>query len=381
MLTDDQRQAIREFVDLRDVYLDLVDRPLLRGKCCRCPNPSHDDVIPSASIDATGWHCHACGSKGDAIGLVQLVTGCTFAEAANTVLSRLGDRLAARGITQPAAPGGLHLRDTTKYLTPPSEARIEAMRRVWQVVAGSLRHNSLCAGWLESRGLDVATAIELGCTDWRRVGWELERELARWPDQLRAESGLYGSGGRVWWPLANLLETDNHGLAIPCHHPIASWPIAYRWRWTRPERVGPRQVKAHAMFGPVYPVGLRTHGQLLPSAIGASISTVFLCEGEPDWLAVHTAVASQPRWRDAIAAVSICDVAGGLKNEVIASINPKARIILAVHDNAATATMQRDFLHLVPGGRGKLALVPESQDLNDKLQAGTLVQWMREVLG
>lgn len=381
MLTDAQRQAIREFVDLRDVYLDLVDRPLLRGKCCRCPNPSHDDIIPSASIDATGWHCHACGSKGDAIGLVQLVTGCTFAEAADTILSRLGDRLASGSIKPPAAPGGLYLRDTTKYLAPPSELRIEAMLRVWQVVAGSLHHNSLCAGWLEARGFDVATAIELGCTDWRRVGWELERELRRMPDQMRAESGLFNADGRPWYPLATLLETENYGVAIPCHHPVASWPIAWRWRWSRPEQVGPRRVKVHAQHGPVYPVGLRTHGLLLPSAIGASVSAVFLCEGEPDWLAVHTAIASQPRWRDALAAVAICDVAGGLKAEVVASINPRARIILAVHENKASQAMQRDFLHLVHGGRGKLALVPESEDLADKLQAGTLVQWMREVLG
>lgn len=379
MLTDSQRQAIRDHVDLRDVYLEMVDRPLLRGKVCRCPDPAHDDVTPSASIDATGWHCHACGSKGDVIALVQLVTGCTFGEAADTVLRRLGDRLSARGLTIAPTPVGLYLRDTNKYLVPPTEARIEAMRRIWNIVSGTLRHDSVCAGWLRSRGLDVDVAMQLGCTDWQRVAAKLEAEIGRWPTDLKNESGLYSSGKRTWYPLTQIYREGNSGVAIPCHHPAAPWPIAYRWRWAKPVKFTDKTIKTHAMYGPVYPVGLRTHGPFVSSPSDASV--VFICEGEPDWLAVHTAVSAHPKWREEVAAVSICDVAAGLRSEVVNAINPKARIILATHDNGASQTLVRDLMHLVPAGRRTLALVPESHDLNDRLQAGTLSDWIRRVLG
>lgn len=379
MLTDAQRQAIRDHVDVRDLYLEMVPNGIIRNKSCRCPDPNHDDSTPSASIDGQGWHCHACGSRGDAIALVQLLTGCTFTEAADNVLSRLGDRLQRRGLTISPTPVGLYLRDTTKQLVPPTEERIEAMRRVWEIVAGTLRKDSLCATWLTARGVDVATAAELGCTDWERVAGQLDESMLWWPADLKEQSGLFDADRRPWFPLRSISDRTNSGVAIPCHHPICPWPVAWRWRWTRPLQFRDRTVKTQAMHGPVYPAGLRTHGAFAVSPAGASV--VFICEGEPDWLSLHTAIARSDRWASEIAAIGICDVAGGLKAEVIDAINPKARIILCTHNNASADTIARDFRALVPAGRRKVALVPEAHDLNDRLLAGTLADWMREVLG
>lgn len=379
MLTDDQRQAIRDHVDVRDLYLEFVPNGIIRGKSCRCPDPNHDDVTPSASIDGQGWHCHACGSRGDAIAMVQLLTGCTFSEATNNVLHRLGERLQRRTLTLAPSPLGLYLRDTTKHLVPPTEERIEAMRRVWEIVAGSLRKDSLCAAWLQSRGLDVTTAEELGCTDWERVAGQLAESMRWWPAELKAQSGLFDADRRPWFPLRSIHDRTNSGVAIPCHHPLCPWPISWRWRWTRPLRFAERTVKTQAMHGPVYPVGLRAHGAFTPSAAGASV--VFIAEGEPDWLSLHTAFSRSDKWAPELASIGICDVSSGLKAEVVDSINPKARVILCTHNNAAAETITRDFRQLVPAGRRKIALVAESHDLNDRLQAGTLNDWIREVLG
>lgn len=379
MLTDAQRQAIRDHVDLRDIYMEHGDKPLIRGKSCRCPDPNHNDVVPSCSIDGQGWHCHACGSKGDAIALMQLLTGCTFGEAADALLHRLGDRLERRGLTLAPTPAGLYLRDTAKYLVPPTEERIEAMRRVWTIVAGSLRADSLCAKWLVRRGIDVSVAAELGCTDWERVAKDLEADMVRWPTEVKAHSGLYDADRKPWFPLRQIYDGTNSGVAIPCHHPAVPWPVSWRWRWDKPLQWAKRTIKTHAMHGPVYPVGLRTHGPFVPSPIGASV--VLICEGEPDWLSLHTLIAATPKYRDELSAIGICDVAGGLKSEVIASINPKARIILATHDNAASQTVVRDFLALVLPSRRRLALVPEAHDLNDRLQQGVLGEWLKGALG
>jgi len=45
----------------------------------RCP--FHEDTSASASVCATGFNCHACGIKGDAIALVQIVDQCGYVEA------------------------------------------------------------------------------------------------------------------------------------------------------------------------------------------------------------------------------------------------------------------------------------------------------------
>lgn len=48
-----------------------------------CPNPQHPERRPSARVyeDSNHVHCFACGRTWDAVGLVQTVRGCGFAEA------------------------------------------------------------------------------------------------------------------------------------------------------------------------------------------------------------------------------------------------------------------------------------------------------------
>lgn len=48
-------------------------------RAMRCP--FHDDSQASASVSDTGFNCHACGVKGDAIGLIMLQEELSFTEA------------------------------------------------------------------------------------------------------------------------------------------------------------------------------------------------------------------------------------------------------------------------------------------------------------
>lgn len=75
-------EIVRELVDLEDLARRF-GCDVRRGQIC-CP--SHADRDPSCKVYRDGYHCFACGWRGDAVDFVCLMRGCEPKEAL-TVLS------------------------------------------------------------------------------------------------------------------------------------------------------------------------------------------------------------------------------------------------------------------------------------------------------
>ena len=58
-----------------------LDTPPLSSGWRRVKCPFHEDKSASASVCATGFNCHACGIKGNAVTLVAMVEGCSNKDA------------------------------------------------------------------------------------------------------------------------------------------------------------------------------------------------------------------------------------------------------------------------------------------------------------
>lgn len=78
-------------------YLDFFGiqfNPTKRGnQKIRCPNPSHEDRTPSASVhlDKGLFNCQGCGAGGTAIDLIVLIEGVSLREAFNRSDQILGE--------------------------------------------------------------------------------------------------------------------------------------------------------------------------------------------------------------------------------------------------------------------------------------------------
>jgi DNA primase len=70
--------TIVEYLRLRGVTV--------RGNMFACPSPDHADTHASASAKGEVWYCHGCGSRGNLVGLVAQLEGCSVREA----MARLG---------------------------------------------------------------------------------------------------------------------------------------------------------------------------------------------------------------------------------------------------------------------------------------------------
>lgn len=88
-MTEDDGLRVRALVIRQSVTIFEVLAALgrkLEGEGTQqilCPNPQHPERRPSARVyeDSNHVHCFACGRTWDAVGLVQTVRGCGFAEA------------------------------------------------------------------------------------------------------------------------------------------------------------------------------------------------------------------------------------------------------------------------------------------------------------
>lgn len=360
--------AIRTSIDCREVYAELVPHGVIRGKTARCPNPAHDDAHPSASLDAAGWHCHACDSRGDAIAMVQLVKGLEFGPACDWLEARAS---LPRSIKRVQA-GRVDLV-LDRYLELPSPERKRTMRELWDVLAGRdfREFGPAASGWLASRGIDQDTAAAAGVRDWTRRAKKIV-DLARgWSTEDRLASGLFSARG-AWFPLEKLRDGEAHGVAIPCWHPSVPWPVAWRWRWSRPVRIAEREVKAHAMFGAVYPLGQQSADPWTIPPCAADL--VIVAEGEPDWLSFCKVVREHDRLRDFVAVVGICDVASGWRVDLLGEC--RAQVLVAVHANRSTAALVKGAERVLGHRRVSEALLSEAADANDLLRSGSLVAWL-----
>ena len=114
-----------------------------------CPNPEHPERRPSARVyeDSHHVHCFACGRTWDAVGLVQVVRGCGFAEAVAWLEAGFGIGT-ADGLLMVEALADLQPRRDVPAAFAAAEGRIRAAKRA----VGASRYHRL---WL---ALDTARA-------------------------------------------------------------------------------------------------------------------------------------------------------------------------------------------------------------------------------
>jgi DNA primase len=92
-------------------YLRLRGHKVV-GRMFACPSPTHSDVHASASARGEVWYCHGCGAKGNLVGLVAQLEGCSIREA----MDRLGKQPTLYVPTPPPKPVYPSKADVSKLL-------------------------------------------------------------------------------------------------------------------------------------------------------------------------------------------------------------------------------------------------------------------------
>jgi DNA primase len=199
----------RTRIDLADVATNLLGPPpgrRGRGLWWRCP--FHDDAHPSFQVDPVKgrWRCFGCGVWGDAANLVARLRHCSFPEALDILLDRVGGGRASSDApahtsrspghsapaTQRARDPHLNLSRSTSGLDEDEARHLveEAVSRLWSPEgADALRY---LTG--PERGLSAATIRGAG------LGWTPETVIPK------AGGGVFGARGIVIpWRSGNTL--------------------------------------------------------------------------------------------------------------------------------------------------------------------------------
>lgn len=157
-------------VDLPELVAHLGGVPA-RGaagrKAFHCPHPAHDDSAPSFAVRTTTtgrqvYKCYACNAGGDALDLVQWLTGGTKGDAARYLRQWLGiDDTPAGRRRDTRRPAGARVADTrndTPPATPPPSPRLPAdTRRPGDAVA-----DRVLADYCRSRGWPASAVDRFG---------------------------------------------------------------------------------------------------------------------------------------------------------------------------------------------------------------------------
>lgn len=305
---------IRAKVDVQRLYAELF--PSLTGKhakmahCFRTDAHNSGDRSPSVQLHRNGFHCHGCGERFDAIGLVMAATRCGFKQAVDYLAGRFN--LTA---VQPAA------RAIAPWSWPMPDVECEAiLQEVWSMTR-NLEPTPEAIRWLTSRGIGVDVAWALGCRDWSPVLPELRAMLEQ--NAAWATKANLVANGELWWPMRG-----DHlpGLCVPSFVPGIVSPFGYRWRFFQPVEMHGKRLKCAAQSNaqPV-PLGVRVTGTdgLASSIYGSSI--LVIAEGEPDWLSIHDALAG------CVGVLGICDVSGGWRSAWSELLRGTGPVIVATH--------------------------------------------------
>lgn len=367
MKTDLDR--LRAQVDVQRLYLELF--PHLAGKrrtearCFRDSEHAMGDRHPSVQLHADGFHCHGCGTRGDALSLVQAALRCDFRQAVVFLQDRFG--LA----TPTAAAARVAAWEWPTY----SEGAQAMLDALWGIVR-PLAPTPAAAAWLQGRGVEVETAWALGCRDWWPASVQIH-DLLRDDTDAAAELNLWRDG-RPWWVLRGRVP----GLVVPAFHPHGLVPVAFRWRFTEPCIIDGRALKSAAQSGgQPMPLGVRVPvGVDLVQGAG-NCQILVIAEGEPDWLSLHDALAG------AAAVLGVCDVSGGWRSAWSDYLQAPALVIVATHakandpiGKAVAATMHTMHGRAEAARRYRRLPLPEKCDANDLHQAGQLLPLLRPIL-
>lgn len=395
-------EDLKARVDVRDLARHLGIRVKRGGKVAHCPGSGHrnGDRTPSLQLFPDGWTCHStnCDAKGgDCFSLVEFVRGVPFKDALAEVAAFAG--------ADPATFWGDRREDsgTAMYHEPEAtpQGRLNAMMALNRIVSGRFDDakplRPACftmeaIEWLESRGLDPEVAHDLGCRDWWPCLGEIRDLVRSIPKESRPVTGLVDDEGRGWWPLRELGRGNDEfrGLAVPVWVPGFSFPVAWRWRLYQPVRIQDRLLKCLAMARPVRdwmepPLGL-------PLSSADRPDTVFIVEGEPDWLAFNEVLAGRAD------VFGMCKTAEGWREHFTRYLRHYRRVFLCTHEptkdrlypQLAEAYSRWFLWDSVPrdervadhlARRLFVRLFPEGDDANDHHQRGELAPLVDEWLG
>lgn len=306
---------VRERVDARTVARALGVVPVREtrsGWTIRCVDPAHEDRNPSAWVGARGWGCRACDAGGDVFDLVATVRGLDrrrdFREILRAV-AELGGVVADSGRPIPGQAPPPAPRNQAPRIKHDSEARASLVAQVWQAVS-HLGPTDAARAWCNRRGFDVRTAWRANLRDPAPARAALDDLWTFAFDTVRA-AGL--EDWRPWWRWSG----GWGGLVVPCCDPDTQAP-SLRWRFTDP----PGDLKAMGLpdSGGATVLGLETVTRA---------RTVFVTEGEPDWIATLDALA-QLGAHDA-GAVGLCSVSKGWRATWGHWIASADRVVVMVH--------------------------------------------------
>jgi len=409
------------------------------GGTVRCIAPDHTDRDPSMTIHADGgFKCHACGaSGGDVFDLYATAHGrrcegdeftrilrelADFAGLTSDNYRREDGDTGDVSVATAQRPEPTPQPDTppTRHATGgPSKIRRRIMGAIWEVV-GEMRPTDTARQWLDSRDIAPHVAHGYGCRDWERAMPEIGTRLTWFDDDELREAGMINGDGKTWWPV-RAWQNGRHrerGLAVPVWHPDhPEWPMAWRWRtysddafrkvyqqpspdgWEQPPLgLCERSPRAELMRGARW-IGRELDADtarqcvddtsMRPLGAYPGEYVVVLCEGETDWLSVATAadrLESGPR----IVPVGVTSMAAewheGWTNYIAGASGYVAMFDGDIYDPECHGRQRADeiYTHLVEthgpdaiDDRFIYRLQPEDNDLNDRLEAGDLDDYLR----
>ena len=348
------------------------------------------------------WRCWTgCDEGGDVIRLVERAHNLDFKDAlvwlGNHVGARprgaAGDWRSRPKATPQTAPARQSVSPHAQVMgKSPCAARFRILGALWDILEGAPVGPDT-ADYLERRlpnpdggGPRIARAI--GCRDWSTRADEICALVESTPVEDLQAAGLAREDGRLWAPLRALQshttgspegvggQRGSHrmaGIGVPVWWPGTAAPMAWRWRYLRPQTL-----KSQAMFTvgndtPPAVLGLRTpahiaDGPWLPPV--ADAPALVIAEGEPDWWTLTQAAAALP---DDVrpAVVAVCNAGWCLEWAPLLLRDGKARpVLVTAHDSSAgdkTARGVRDALVATVGAseaRRVYARAPFAEDLD-----------------
>ena len=308
---------IRAAVDVPNLYASLypslmVGQKRTLARCFRSQAHSHGDKTPSVQLHRDGFCCHACGTKGDAIALVQLSQQCSFRQALVWLQEHYNVAVDPVAL---AAPAPWTWPDYTDEV-------LGFLQEIWFTVQ-PVAYTPATIAWLRSRRVDPALAWALGCRDWSPVLPEI-LSLIRANRDLATAAHLIADG-QLWFPLRDPTPRMA-GLCIPAFVPDWHFPITYRWRFAHPLTWGNKTLKTAAQPGaPALPLGLHVTSRALDvmPVLGARI--LIIAEGEPDWLSIHDALSG------CCGVLGLCSVSGGWRSAWSELLRDVSHVIVATH--------------------------------------------------
>lgn len=363
-----ETDRIRQAVNVITLYAELFPG-LSRGKTARCFRDdahANRDKSPSVQLHRDGFHCHGCGTRLDAFGLVMSAKRCDFRQA----LAWLADR------------AGVDLQPTQRLESPwawpdPTPPQIAFLYRLHELLA-QVQPTPAMRQWLTSRGVGVDVAWALGCRDWQPVRNEILALIESQP-QIAASLRLLHDG-KLWWPMRG--PSFIPGVVVPAFVPRLAVPVQWRWRFCEPVEVNGKRLKTAAMPGaqPI-PLGVHAPDRTGTVAGASSCRILVVAEGEPDWLSFHDAAAG------CVGVLGICDVSGGWRSAWSTLLRDPQLVVVATHakpgdpfGKAVGAAM--DAAHGRAAAQRRLVRVrfDEDNDANDNHKRGKLLPLIARIL-